>query len=263
MTATAATSATDATTSAHPLDPLSEAEFRQVRTILGRDKGFGPGWRLASVELREPAKAVVRAFRRGDAIVREARVVAWDTRDGTAYKANVSLTEDAVLAWDTLPGKQPNATADEFHDCDELLRKHPDVIAALAGRGITDMSLVLIDVWTYGGHLIPDRYRGRRIGWCDLWLREKPDSNPYAHPVSGLKLIVDMNAMELLEIEDTPSAGFPPVQGEYDPAFVPTDYDDGRTMAELSASAKHAISHRGRAARALLEVLDRGGLSAG
>ena len=37
----------------------------------------------------------------------------------------------------------------------------------------------------------------------------------------------------------------------YDPAFVPDDYDDGRTMAELSPEEKDAISHRGRAARAL------------
>ena len=39
----------------------------------------------------------------------------------------------------------------------------------------------------------------------------------------------------------------------YDPAFVPdaTGPDDDRTMAELSPAEKHAISHRGRAARKL------------
>src|SRR4051794_5358255 len=43
----------------------------------------------------------------------------------------------------------------------------------------------------------------------------------------------------------------------YDPAFVPDDTgpDDERTMAELPADEKHAISHRGRAARALAEHL--------
>jgi XTP/dITP diphosphohydrolase len=41
----------------------------------------------------------------------------------------------------------------------------------------------------------------------------------------------------------------------YDPAFVPDDYDDERTMAELTADEKDAISHRGRAARALLARL--------
>jgi XTP/dITP diphosphohydrolase len=38
----------------------------------------------------------------------------------------------------------------------------------------------------------------------------------------------------------------------YDPAFVPVDYADQRTMAELDPEEKAAISHRGRAARALL-----------
>lgn len=42
----------------------------------------------------------------------------------------------------------------------------------------------------------------------------------------------------------------------YDPSVVPDDYDDGRTMAELSQAEKDAISHRGRAARELLVWLD-------
>jgi len=41
----------------------------------------------------------------------------------------------------------------------------------------------------------------------------------------------------------------------YDPAFVPADREDGRTMAEIEPGAKDAISHRGRAARAMLEKL--------
>jgi XTP/dITP diphosphohydrolase len=41
----------------------------------------------------------------------------------------------------------------------------------------------------------------------------------------------------------------------YDPVFVPDDIGDERTMAELSDAEKDAISHRGRAARALREWL--------
>jgi len=206
----------------HPLDPLSAEEFRAVAQILRREKDVArPHWRIASVELREPTKDVVRTFQPGDPIAREARVVAWNTDDGTAYVGVLSLTDDALLSWDAQPGKQPNATVDEWHDCDAAMRRHPDVLAALAKRGITDPDLVLVDVWTYGAHLIPTAYEGRRIGWCDVWLRDSHDSNPYAHPVSGLKFVVDLNTMELLEVEDTPSAGFPEVQGEYVPKHVP------------------------------------------
>jgi XTP/dITP diphosphohydrolase len=44
----------------------------------------------------------------------------------------------------------------------------------------------------------------------------------------------------------------------YDPAFVPDDTGphDRRTMAELSPAEKHAISHRGRAARKLARWLE-------
>ena len=41
----------------------------------------------------------------------------------------------------------------------------------------------------------------------------------------------------------------------YDPAFVPDDFPgDERTMAELTPAEKDAISHRGRAARALVRA---------
>ncbi|HTE60197.1 MAG TPA: RdgB/HAM1 family non-canonical purine NTP pyrophosphatase [Solirubrobacteraceae bacterium] len=45
----------------------------------------------------------------------------------------------------------------------------------------------------------------------------------------------------------------------YDPAFLPIDVPDGRTMAELSDTEKDAISHRGRAARELLAWLQERG----
>ena len=40
----------------------------------------------------------------------------------------------------------------------------------------------------------------------------------------------------------------------YDPVFAPAE-GDGRTFSEMGPAAKHAISHRGRALRALLELL--------
>jgi XTP/dITP diphosphohydrolase len=42
----------------------------------------------------------------------------------------------------------------------------------------------------------------------------------------------------------------------YDPAFLPDDISEDRTMAELQPAEKDAISHRGRAARALLARLE-------
>ena len=201
---------------AHPLDPLSSAEFQSTAAILRRDQGVSDSWRFASIELKEPAKADVKAWKQGDPVPRRSLSVMWDRQTNQTYEAVVDLVGDCVDSWTHQPGVCPNFTVDEYHEVDEALHKHPDVIASLAARGITDLSLVLFDVWTYGQAVMPEQWRDRRLGWCDLWMRETPDGNPYAHPISGLKIIIDMNTLELLEIEDHYDYGLPEVDGEYD-----------------------------------------------
>ena len=157
----------------------------------------------------------------GDKVPREALLICWNRDDGKAYKAVVSLDENRVVSWEHRPDEQPNVTVDEYHECDVTLRRDPKVVEALAARGVTDMDKVLFDVWAYGGSLIADKYRGRRIGWTDIWYRDHEDSNPYANPVNGLKLVVDLNSVELLEIEDTFTVEKPKIMGEYVPKHVP------------------------------------------
>jgi XTP/dITP diphosphohydrolase len=68
----------------------------------------------------------------------------------------------------------------------------------------------------------------------------------------GSETVVEARCEGTLVLEPRGTRGF-----GYDPAFVPDDTgpDDERTMAELTDAEKHAISHRGRAARKLAEVL--------
>jgi primary-amine oxidase len=222
----------------HPLDPLTAEEIREVAAILWRDRGVvPPGWRYAAIELVEPAKAAAAAPGR------QAAAVCWNREDGLAYRGTVSLAAGAVTRWEHLPGVQPNMTVDEWHECDAMLRAHPLVIAALARRGVADASLVLIDVWAYGGALVPGRYRGLRVGWADVWHRGSELGNPYAHSVSGLHPIVDLNRMELLELEDIPpdgdASGPTGVIGEYLPGLIPTPL---RAVKPLQVSQPAGVS---------------------
>jgi primary-amine oxidase len=212
---------------AHPLDPLTAEEIRRAAAIVRRERGVGPGWRFASIELREPAKGAA------ETAGREVIVVCWDRSDGQAYRAAVSLAGDAVTSWEHLPGQQPNMTIDEWHECDEMLRAQPALAEALARRGITDLSLVLTDMWAYGAALVPERYRGLRIGWSDVWYRDSPDANPYAHHVTGLHPVVDLNRMVLLELEDVDPGPQPEVRGEYAPALT------GVTLREVAPLEIH------------------------
>ena len=223
----------------HPLEPLSAEEIRQVAAVVRRDRGVGDGWRFASVELKEPAKADLPALEAGRLTRREALVVCWNRADGQAYRAVVSLTDGAVSSWEHLPGQQPNMTVDEWHECDVMLRSHLSVVQALERRGVTDLSRVLSDMWAYGAAVVPERYAGRRIGWCDVWVRGSDKGNPYARHPSGLHPVVDLNTMELLELEDN-YAGGPDSEanGEYLPDLLPMRL---REVAPLQVSQPEGV----------------------
>jgi XTP/dITP diphosphohydrolase len=89
-----------------------------------------------------------------------------------------------------------------------------------------------------------------------LLLREVPAGSPLAYVcviayVEGAEeRLFEGRCTGTLAADPRGDGGF-----GYDPAFVPDDVADGRTMAELSPDEKDAISHRGRAARALLAWL--------
>ncbi len=227
----------------HPLDPLTAGEFRRVAGILRRDRGVGPRWRFASIELREPDKDTLRAAEPGTALPREALAVCWDRDTGHAYRAVLSLASGSVLSWTRLSGQQPNITVNEWHECDDMLRGDPRLAAALAQRGITDLSRILTDLWAYPAVTIPPRYRGLRLGWADVWYRGSEQGSPYAHHLSGLHPIVDLNRMALLEVEDgggsATSPGLPQVMGEYLPKLIPQPL---RHVAPLEISQPAGVS---------------------
>ncbi|MFB9376766.1 primary-amine oxidase [Kineococcus gynurae] len=218
----------------HPLSPLTTAEFEANRDILRASGRIAETVRFATVTLAEPPKVDVQAWRSGDPVPRRARSIMWDRADNKTYEAVVDLVAGEVAEFEHLPGVTPNFTVDEWHDCNDVLKEEPRVVAALAARGITDLDLVLLDVWTYGHGVMPEIHRDRRLGWVDVWVRETPHGSPYAHPLSGLKFVVDMNTFELLEIDEAEVVAEPaPVMGEYEPDLLPAELAPQAVRAEL------------------------------
>lgn len=87
----------------------------------------------------------------------------------------------------------------------------------------------------------------RKARFCTVALAVFPD---------GRRLVAEGSTEGTISLQAAGTAGF-----GYDPVFVPDD-GDGRTFAQMSASEKHAISHRGRAFRALAAgLIAPGGLS--
>jgi XTP/dITP diphosphohydrolase len=92
----------------------------------------------------------------------------------------------------------------------------------------------------------------------DKLRREAPAGSPLAYvcvialvdPATGAAELFEGRCTGVMAAEPRGTNGF-----GYDPAFVPDDDATGRTMAELAPEEKAAISHRGRAAAALLARL--------
>lgn len=90
-------------------------------------------------------------------------------------------------------------------------------------------------------------------------LAEAPDGSAVRYvcalavvdPQTGDEVVFEGYCKGTLTSELRGSGGF-----GYDPAFVPDEDHSDRTMAELTPAEKHAISHRGRAARDFVAWLD-------
>ena len=95
--------------------------------------GVGDRWRFASIELREPSKADRPRLRPGRRDPpRGGRDLLEPRRRRRLQGARRRSATTASPPGSTQPDGQPNMTVDEFHECDEALRRDPRVIEALA-----------------------------------------------------------------------------------------------------------------------------------
>lgn len=201
---------------AHPLDPLSRAEISRAAAILKEGPAAADTFRFGSIELREPAKAELRA---GVAVVREADAVLIDRATGAAFEAVVDLDGGLVSSWTQLArGVQPPFMLDEFDECEVNCKKDPRVIEALAKRGLTDLDLVCFEPWSVGW--FGEDAQGRRLMRALVFVRDEPDDSPYAHPIENLVVIYDLSSGQVARIEDNEAIPVPAARGNYLPKYV-------------------------------------------
>lgn len=198
----------------HPLEPLSAEEIAAASAILKAEKGLAATARFVFVSLHEPPKAAVQA---GDAVPREAFVVLYEKAERKTYEAVVSLTERSVTSFAHIEGVQPPVMAEEFMACERLVQSDPQWQAAMRARGVEDYSLAMIDPWAAGYTGPEDDPSERRIIRPLTWVRSEPGEHGYARPIEGLIVVVDLDAMKVIEVADHGVVELPPKAGNYDP----------------------------------------------
>lgn len=198
-------------TSVHPLDPLSPQEIEAAAQIVRAAHNLGSGQRFETIVLSEPPVP-------GD---RRAFVSTYDIVTGDLFEAVASLTTGTVLSWVQVPGAKPRIAPEEFLLAEKLVKEDARFVAALAKRGITDLSLVCADPWSCGafGH---QNEEGRRLIQSIVWVRNRPYDNHYAHPVEGLTALVDINAGEVISVTDAGVVPVPRAEGNYAEMFQKT-----------------------------------------
>ena len=197
--------------SPHPLDPLSTGEIDFAAAIVQASHNLGAGMRFETVVLHED-------FEAGGPATRRAFVSFYDIATGNLFEAIVSLTGGTVESCAPRPGARPRIAPDEFLLAEQIAKSHPDFLAALAKRGITDVSLVCSDPWSCGVFGHPDEV-GRRLIQTITWVRNHPHDNHYAHPVEGLSALVDIDRGEVLRIDDFGVVPVPRGEGNFAAGF--------------------------------------------
>ncbi|MEX0782845.1 MAG: primary-amine oxidase [Dehalococcoidia bacterium] len=211
-------------TTLHHLEPLTEDEYRAAARIV-RDAGkLGAHAIICSTALHEPDHATVRAMA-GGLPGREAFLTILDRETGAVFEAVASLTSGALVSWDEIPGVQPGMTIPEFLEATGTIKQHPDYIAALAKRGVTDMSLVLIDAWPNGNFGFEEDST-RRLTRALSWVRREPRDNPYARPIEGVIAVYDFNRREVVRVEDHGLVPLPREDANYAASLVPNQRTD-------------------------------------
>lgn len=205
-------------TAVHPLSPLTAEEIEQAVSVVRAALSDRGEIFFEMIELAEPEKASVRAYRAGDTFERRAWVNAYSNdRDGVE-RCLVSLSKGSIVNRTTLSGVNPMIAPEEFMMVEEAVKADPRFIAACRRRGIEDMTHVCVDPWSGGNFGVPEE-AGRRISHVFCWIRNSELDNQYAHPIEGLNATVDIRSGEVIEVFDRSDVPIPRDEANYDHTF--------------------------------------------
>jgi primary-amine oxidase len=204
----------------HPLDPATAEEYRAGREILAAAGLLTDPVRFAYYGLEEPPKGEVLA---GGPAERRLRAFLLNLKTGESTDVVVSLTRGAVTSArviDTAAEGQLPIVDSEYHLVEEIVAADPEWRAALARRGLTDMSKVKVAPITAGAYRAPAEDDARRLVRVLAFLQAGEHDLAWAHPVDGVTAHVDLTAKKVLRVIDQFELPVPAESGDYDDPAV-------------------------------------------
>jgi primary-amine oxidase len=208
------------TDNAHPLDPATAGEYLAGREILAAAGLLADPVRFAYYGLEEPPKAEVLG---GGPADRRLRAFLLNLATGESLDVVMSLTTGSVVSArtiDTAAEGQLPIIDSEYLLVGELMAADPDWVAALARRGLTDMSQIRIAPITAGAFRAPAEDDERRMVRVLGFVQAAGHDLAWAHPIDGVTAHVDLTAKKVLRVTDEFVLPVPAESGDYDDPAV-------------------------------------------
>jgi len=200
----------------HPLEPLTAQEIETAVELLKAVPSCTATTRIISIMLKEPPKELVHSWPQEPVPAREATAVLLENATNAVSSINLNLTSRTILGVRKAPpGVQPTLSLDEQIECEQAVLASPEFRAVLKKHyGITDTSLVMVDIWS-AGYYGSEEERTRRLTRPLCFVRTDPTDNGYAKPIEGIRPIVDLNKMEVIRVEEYGHWPLPPESCNY------------------------------------------------
>jgi primary-amine oxidase len=180
---------------AHPLDPLDKEEITATTAILADGGKVADSTRFVLIQLHEPPKDKILAFRPGQKLPRQAFAVLYDWASNTTGEAIVDLDAKKILSWKTIPKAQPGILPDDdLPKTDAIVRADPRWRESMKKRGIKELDKIDIHGWPIGVYAAGTT-EGNRRAFVTMFARE------YG-PIDDLIVVVDLTAKKIVELED-------------------------------------------------------------
>jgi primary-amine oxidase len=205
----------------HPLDPVNAAEYRAGRHVMAAAGLLGEAVRFAYYGLEEPPKDDVLTGGTKSTPDRRLRAFLIDTSTGESTDVVVSLTSQEVVTSRVLDPRtdgQVPILSQDFAVTEQAVRADPQWRAAMARRGLTDVSKIRLCPLTAGSFGAEDE-DGRRMVRVLAFVQADAQDYAWSHPVDGIAAYFDLVERKVFKIVDEFELPVPAESGDYlDPA---------------------------------------------
>lgn len=210
---------TEPTSVTHPLDPLIASEIAHARELLVAAGYMGSDIRVAQLLPLDPEKASLEAWSLGGPIERRVEVVLLDVSDGSSKIAVIALhgagQVESIRDIDTAIEGQPQYIFEEYGRAASIAQSSEGWQAAMRRRGLADRMELAFCAPLAPGFFGRADEANKRVIRSLTFLRDDPADSPWAHPVEGLIVHIDLSSGTVIRVEDDGDVPVPRNHGNY------------------------------------------------